>query len=360
MIGHWINVHYTTVLLLVLCGIRLFTQKKVKNAELRYFWLTWISCLLLVAQDILESYTALDPSLRFWRTLLSVVGYTLRPVSAIGLLLSVSPPTFRTWKIWVPAVVNLGINLTAFFSPIAFSFDQNYDFVRGPLGFFVFAVGIFYMILTMVMIRKRFYEGRAVERWILIACEAGCLLASAVDSFFGGAHLNEGIVIGLLFLLFFLRTHDHYQDALTTLRNRQAFYDDSADLIRDTSAIASIDMNGLKELNDRYGHEAGDRGLFTIGQCLDAVSSRNTLAYRVGGDEFVLLFLHQNEEDVKNALAQIKSEVTKAGYSVSVGYAMKESGMSMDDVLRESDRKMYQDKALYYQQAGRDRRSSRR
>ncbi|MBR6891606.1 MAG: hypothetical protein IKN05_11500 [Clostridia bacterium] len=56
----------------------------------------------------------------------------------------------RTWRLWIPALVNLAINLTAFFSPIAFSFDQEYHFVRGPLGYSVFIVGMLYMAQILV------------------------------------------------------------------------------------------------------------------------------------------------------------------------------------------------------------------
>jgi len=357
MIPIWINVHFTTVLLAVLCGIKLHAQKKTRDAELRFFWMTLICCFLLVLEDILESYCAKDPNLRFWRILLSIIGYDLRPIAALGLMLVVCPPERRSWKLWIPAIINLAVNLTAFFSPIAFSFDQDYDFVRGPLGYVVFIVGVLYMIQTLVFIWKRFYEGKRAERWILICCVIGCLAASVVDALFGGCHLNEAILISCVFLLFFLRSHDNYLDPLTSLRNRFAFYDDSENLIREISAVASLDMNGLKKLNDSKGHAAGDQALAVIGRCLMENSDRNTIPYRVGGDEFVVLFIRQTKEAVEQIIKRIKDSVMSAGYSVSIGYAMKETDRNLDDTLRESDRNMYADKAEYYQQSGRDRRA---
>ena len=360
MPGVFIDIHFTTVLLIILCAIKLRAQKKTKDVELHYFWLTLICCLLLVVEDVLESITAKNLDLRFWRTLLSVIGYDLRPVAAIGLLLVVCPPERRSWKIWIPAMINLAVILTAFFSPIAFSFDENYGFVRGPLGYIVFVMGLLYMLQTLVLIWQRFYEGKKAERWILIICVVGCMAASAVDALFGGCHLNEAIMIGCIFLLFFLRTHDNYLDPLTSLRNRFAFYDDSNNLTREISAVASIDMNGLKKLNDTKGHAAGDLALSEIGRCLNKINDRNTIAYRVGGDEFVIIFIHQNEETVQQTVNQIKEDVSKAGYSVSLGYAMKTSAQSLEDALLESDQNMYKEKAEYYQHSGRDRRARAR
>ena len=176
----WINTHYTTILLIVLFAIKLRAQKKTRDVELKYFWTTLLCCLLLILEDILESYAATDPSMRFWRTLFSVIGYVLRPVAAVGLLLAVSPPEKRNWKIWIPALFNLAVNLTAFFSPAAFSFDADYDFVRGPLGYVVFVVSLLYMIWILRLVLRRFYEGKKAERWILIGCVIGCMTASSL------------------------------------------------------------------------------------------------------------------------------------------------------------------------------------
>ena len=356
MAESFISTHFITVLLVLLCGIKLYAQKKTKDADLRFFWITLLCCFFLVIQSILENYAATDPAMRFWRITLSVLGYALRPVAAVGLLLAVCPPERRSWRIWIPAILNLAVNLTAFFSPAAFSFDQEYGFVRGPLGYVVFIVSFLYMIQTLVLIWRRFYEGKNEERWILILCVIGCMAASIVDALFGGCHLNEAIMIGWIFLLFFLRTHDNYLDPLTSLRNRFAFYDDISDLGRDVSAIASIDMNGLKELNDTQGHTAGDRALAEIGRCLREISSRSIIPYRVGGDEYVVLFVHESMEKAQAALAQLKASVSRAGYSVSIGCVKKEKDQSMEDALLASDMEMYREKAAFYQSSGKDRR----
>ena len=164
-------------------------------------------------------------------------------------------------------------------------------------------------------------------------------------------------MIGCVFLLFFLRTHDNYLDRLTSLRNRFAFYDDSNDLAGDVSVIASIDMNGLKELNDAQGHTAGDQALAEIGRCLCEISDRNTIPYRVGGDEFVVLFVDASMEKAEKALEQARASILRAGYSVSIGCAKKEKNQSLEEALHESDLRMYKEKAEYYQISGRDRRA---
>lgn len=351
--------HFTTVLMIVLCAIKLYSLKKTRDVELRYIWLTLTCCFLLVIQDCLESVAAADPGLRFWRILFTAAGYILRPVAAVGLLLAVCRPERRTWKLWIPVMANTAVNLTAFFSPVAFGFDADYDFVRGPLGYVVFAVAFLYTIQILVVILRRFYEGKPAERWLLVGCVLGVIAATSVDAILAGCHLNEAIMIGCIFTLFFLRSHDNYLDPLTSLRNRFAYYDDGENLKRNITAVASIDMNGLKKLNDTRGHDAGDAALAGIGKCLNALNDRRTLAYRVGGDEFVMLFIGQDAQGVERTLRRLRQDVAAAGYSVSAGYAMKTPEQSLDDALRQSDQSMYRDKAEYYRQNGVDRRARR-
>ena len=64
---HMVMNHFTTVLLVILCGIKLHSQKKARDVEMRYFWVTLLSCFLLAIQDAMETYAATDPDLRFWR-----------------------------------------------------------------------------------------------------------------------------------------------------------------------------------------------------------------------------------------------------------------------------------------------------
>ena len=348
--------HFVTLLLIVVYAIKLLDQKKTSDAELHYFWTTPICCLLLVMEDVCESMCALDPALRLPRTVFSIIGYTLRPVAAIGLLLVVCPPERRNWKLWIPAVLNMVVFLTAFFSPVAFSFDDEYGFVRGPLGYSVFVVALLYMIQILFATWRRFYDRKKSERWLLILCSASCIAASVIDVLNGGCRLNETILISSVFFYIFLRSHDNRLDPLTGLENRFSFYDDMVHQQKAATAVASLDMNGLKQINDTRGHAEGDRALAGIARCLARASSRNTIAYRIGGDEFAVLFLRQDEAAVKQAIEQVRQDAARAGYSLSAGYAMLEGDELVEDALIRSDRNMYSDKAEYYRTSGMDRR----
>ena len=87
--GELLSQHYTTLVLVIIFGIKLYIQRSSKTVDLRYFWVTEICCALLVPQDMIESVTAMDPRLWFLRVLFSIIGYTLRPVGLLCVLMFV-------------------------------------------------------------------------------------------------------------------------------------------------------------------------------------------------------------------------------------------------------------------------------
>lgn len=311
----------------------------------------------LVLEDVVEAYTAQDPSLLFWRTLMSVVGYSARAVAALSVAMVVAYKEKWSKLLWLPCLINTLVMCTAFFSPIAFGYDANYEFVRGPLGYCVFLVSYFYVLVVLWQTRSRFREGRIWEVRILYLSAAACVLSGIIDAVLGGTSVNAAILISSIFYYMFIRSQDTNRDSLTKLLNRQSFYDDSAHYRSAITAVASLDMNGLKTLNDSRGHDAGDQALRAIGQCLIDVSDRNIIPYRVGGDEFLILFLRTEEAAVRQTLERVKAAVAAENYHVSAGYAIRTPlENSIDTLVKASDQQMYADKAVFYNQPSRNRR----
>ena len=348
--------HLVTLFLIALFSIMLFNQRSSRGTEQRYFWVTVLSCLFLVLEDVLELAASTDPSLRFWRTLLSVLGYTFRSVAALGLLLVILPGKNRTFLPWIPALVTLLVSATAFFTDIAFGFNENYSFYRGPLGYVAFIVPIIYLLLILWITYKRFSESKGLRRFIIPGCAVFCLAASVADSLYGGIRLNEAIMISSIFFYLILCAHDNRRDPLTGLLNRKALYDDCIMYNKTIKAVASMDMNGLKKMNDTLGHHAGDEALVRIAACMSAVPDQDALAYRIGGDEFVMLFFQADEKAVRHSTDRIVESITKHGYSISAGYSMREANENLEETIRKSDSRMYENKAEYYRANSNDRR----
>ena len=348
--------HIVTLFLIILFSFILWNKKSFRNTDTKYFWLTIACCLLLVFQDSLETLASYDSSLRFIRTLLSILGYTLRSVAPLGLLLVIISPKKRNLLLWIPSLITFLTCCTAFFSGIAFGFDENYAFYRGPLGYVAFVVPVLYLLLILIITFKHFSSKKGLEKYVPSICAIFCLSTTIIGVFYGGDLLTEAIMISGIFFYMILYSHDNRCDILTGLLNRQAFYDDCSTFNKYIKAVASLDMNGLKTLNDNYGHQAGDDALKKIGECINEITDYNTSAYRVGGDEFIILFFYDNDELLSNLTKQIKENVKTSGYSISVGYALRHNTENLYDVVKESDHQMYKDKERYYKEKGIDRK----
>ena len=159
-------------------------------------------------------------------------------------------------------------------------------------------------------------------------------------------------------------------DPLTGMLSRSAYSRalktlDAAGALPGDLAAFTIDINGLKRVNDTQGHEAGDELIRGAAEYIETVIGNEGKCYRTGGDEFVAL-TSMNRESAENALRRLKDETERwrgsavKTLSVSAGYALAEDydgdDLTAEALVRESDKAMYEAKAAYYQNAGRDRR----
>ena len=357
MIIYQLGRHFIALFLIVLFAIRLSSQRSTQDKELRYFWLTLVCCFLLVLEDVLESTAGLNPDLIVWRTVLSIAGYVLRSVATVGLMLVVCKPEHRHKGLWIPCVINLLVCSTALFSDIAFGFDAEYNFYRGPLGYVAFIVPLFYLAVILWLTFKRYGASeRPEDKAILIACAVFVVLSALLDATQGGVRLHEAILISCVFFYVFLRSYDIRRDGLTRLLSRQSLYDDISMVSRRISAMAALDMNGLKQINEEQGFSTGDEALRKIGEIMTAASDSHIRAYRVGGDEFAVLFDRRSEAEVQATLEKIRLDAKRAGYSISYGYVMNESTSDPNLLIRAAEMKMYEQKARYYRDKAHDRR----
>ena len=359
MAAQVLDKYFLTVFLIIGFSLKLWSKRGTADKSVRYYWMTVIATTALIAADALEGWTQTDVSLIPLRILFSVIGYAMRPAAALSIALIIYPGRRKPHWLWIPAALNALVYCTAFFTgDIAFGYTQDNHFTRGVLSYAVLWVSLFYIVLCVGMTWK-YYRDRdnRRERFVMYACALACIGAGLLDMETEGSNLNSAIMISAVFLYVFLRSIDMDRDPLTKLLNRMSFFDDCNRLGATISAVGSVDMNGLRALNDKAGPDAGDEALREIGRILGSFCNRNVLAYRTGGDEFALLFLQENEENVKQVMASAGDLLCAKGYAVSTGYALRDGAYaSVQDLIRWADEKMHESKAKFYSQNGHDRR----
>ena len=154
-------------------------------------------------------------------------------------------------------------------------------------------------------------------------------------------------------------------DGLTKCFNRRAYDVDMEKLdLSSEWAYISLDLNGLKQANDTFGHSAGDELICAAANCMKFAFASYGKIYRIGGDEFVAL-LTQSVTDLESILQVFDSSIQdwhgKYSNSISVSYGVVKSSEqdfdSIHSVSKLSDERMYKSKYEYYNMSGNDRRS---
>ena len=161
-------------------------------------------------------------------------------------------------------------------------------------------------------------------------------------------------------------------DGLTGIGNKTAYLQKIHSLedgIRRGTASFTVfvfDLNSLKEINDKYGHECGDMAITDTAEALKAVFGKENL-YRIGGDEFIAVFDGARQPDAARCLADLEKTMQSqdpAGrpyggpLAMARGFASFRPGEDKDyrDVFRRADKSMYEEKAAYYRAHDRRRR----
>ena len=158
-------------------------------------------------------------------------------------------------------------------------------------------------------------------------------------------------------------------DVLTGFSNRRVYMEDMKRLSESPAqeglAYIAIDMNGLKEVNDRCGHEAGDRLIVGAARCIEQSFGRRSRMYRIGGDEFVVMLPADPEEVIRllvdfDQSMKAWSKHNDMTLTAACGHVCRDEcpDSSIREIARMADERMYAAKARYYQTSGMDRRKN--
>lgn len=141
-----------------------------------------------------------------------------------------------------------------------------------------------------------------------------------------------------------------YRDILTGMYNRNKYMDvldEYQDRKINDAGVAFFDLNGLKKINDKKGHKAGDAYICLAAGTLVKKFPEN--AYRIGGDEFVVIMPDVNKNIFEREILKLQDEIQNKGVSISMGYLWRESVTNVIEMLNEADKLMYEKKKLYYE-----------
>ena len=364
------------LLCIAIVMIVLSIQKRREHKRVSLFIIIIMSSTVLLSiLESLQDYLQYEVGNALGTTILSSVCYVLRPF-CILLFIMLSGEATKKWMTYVllvPLLVCVVIYALPFLpgcEQLVFSFEisqytNQLEFNPGTtvLRFTAHVVSILYfvyLVYASIAILRIKHIGRAVS---ILICGLVVILAVIVETFFnskGTIHLlNASIAISTVFYYLFIVAEKNQYDTLTGLYNRATYYTDVNRMERDVTAVIQIDMNALKYFNDTFGHEEGDRGLKAIADAIQANINKRMYAYRMGGDEFLVLVTHESEETVIKSTEGIMNTLKTTKYRCSIGYCYGgygDSRIALYDMAKTAESNMYLEKAKFYETSKIERR----
>jgi diguanylate cyclase (GGDEF)-like protein/PAS domain S-box-containing protein len=147
-----------------------------------------------------------------------------------------------------------------------------------------------------------------------------------------------------------------YHDYLTGIYNRRYYEKAAGNVDRKSNlpiSIILIDVNDLKYINDKYGHEVGDKALQRTALAIKSACREDDIVARWGGDEFVVLLQRTDDDKLEKIISRIKENILNekngvVDISVSLGYKTKtDMGESINSVFIDAEKQMYSNKVVF-------------
>jgi diguanylate cyclase (GGDEF)-like protein len=245
-----------------------------------------------------------------------------------------------------------------------YTIDVNNHYQRGSV-YLIAPLLTFYLLIaaTMyVLFNKKKVEHTHYVPFLLfpLAPFIGTLLQTVI---YGYPFALMGLIFSVLLIAFFAQSIETNVDYLSGVYNRKRLegylHKKIATSSRNNTFSAIMaDMNGLKEINDTYGHTVGDEALVTISSLLRSILRSNDFVARYGGDEFCIILDTSNEATLIRVVNKINRQL--ANYNemslkpyhlgLSMGYAVydPDSGQNAKEFYNTIDAQMYEDKKRHH------------
>ena len=313
------------------------------------FALSLLLLILLLISDNIDFYCSGLTYPTFVRKLAIMAGYILRVYLLMSIVFILRRDRMQKNEVLLlvsPAVLNTFVILTAFFSPRVFWLDEGNVLHREILSYAPHLLAFAYFCIVLLFAAARYRRGHHDEGLMLFLS-----LASSLTGVVGEIVLKtRGLLIAavsLMLAFYYLYLHlEHFKrDNLTGTLNRMSFFSDIQKFKPgQITAFAEFDLNDLKIINDNEGHAAGDEALVTTANIILRYLPRRSYLYRLGGDEFGVLFCNTRFDTVIRVIERIQDEFEKTTYTCAIGSAEWEKDKDFTEVYNLADKRMYIDK----------------
>lgn len=255
------------------------------------------------------------------------------------------------------AMILLIINLCG--TSIIFDISKQNKYTRGPVNFLLYIIVFIYYIESIYTVQKAKNDSILVEFFPIYYFIIPCMIGTMIQGFFFGIS-TIWLCVAIAFIIVYIEIQISisFIDDLSGLYNRKFMNHYLNKLQNDKIKHVYgflLDINEFKSINDTYGHITGDHALIQFGRILQHSIDKDSVAIRMGGDEFVVFANLQSDDDALALKKRIEYNIRQFNIKTdepfhlyfSIGIA-KYNGNSIDSFLSAMDDSMYKAKKMHH------------
>ena len=386
MISYYSSIIILCWMTLAILGILVHENPQIDSDTKKAFCRTFILIALAALAERLGVMLENLIEMPVWMLrLVKCFDYILTPIAGGSFIAMM--PVRRERRVLLRGILgfNIVFQIISLYTNWMIVIDGNHRYSHGSL-YWVYI--LCYLVVIILIVLEFFEYGRSFRRQnrkSLFGIMLLMLTGIAMQELLGSdthrtVYLAMTVSAALMLMQYTeftqMKTEDliHRQykqittDSLTGLLNRQAYTKakieyDSLGRLPESLVVMMIDINGLKETNDRLGHDAGDELICGAAECIRSSIGSRGECYRVGGDEFVV-FSDMTKEEMDRILQILNLKISLWSgengneLSLAIGHARAgdHPGLGIDKLVFEADQAMYDAKEKYYLEKGHDRR----
>lgn len=246
-----------------------------------------------------------------------------------------------------------------FFTGFLFQISPAGTFVVHPVAMWVFTLLNYSSLLVALIITVQYRRLMKKNVFLtLLIFPLPPLFAEIIQIFFRSYSLICTYAVSALIVFQISQNNTIYTDELTGLANRKMLNETLRKWFSDPNGSMicgiMIDLDGLKTINDTYGHLSGDNALILMSDMIQAVKRSDLISVRYGGDEFILLWQSKNGREIskieqtlneaKIQMNALKPERERIDFSTGTFCYANDGRLTADEFLQQLDLKMYESK----------------
>lgn len=365
-----IDINLAAIIMLMIISLIAGKRLDMKDQLNRVFLITSI---IIILQLLFESATCIinkrpEPWAAPLSTILHVCLFSLAPMLTYFWYRMLSHWIIPAEKIsgtrnavlLIPVSVNFVLTLLSPFYGLIFFIDGENVYHRGPFFFLSIAIIYSYFIYTFALIC--IHQKKMVKEELLPLMIVGILpvIGGVLQSVFYGILLMWSCAgFSLVVVYIFLQQRMVHLDDLTGAWTRGTF---EYSILRRTKqkrdnafGLILLDLDGLKQINDKYGHFEGDYVLKTFVQLIKGVLKKTDIIARTGGDEFLIILDCDSGDELERTVGKIRSELKQYNETSTKDYLLdcsigaelfREDFKDITQFMRHVDMLMYENKRI--------------